>query len=290
MSQNDSIPCSSSYGPPSRVFFSLLFIFSIETLEKPFCTCLMQISEMHALRILCTQKHLLNPKKYIPISSSSIISFQSHQNPKFSRHFRSTSHRRSQELASLEADYPSSGISSDSTGAETDPSVHRTWTVFNTEGIQHSDRQEPGLRSRDEKSEVPVNRGYGTEGKTRSSARYGQASSGSGVARGRKKGKTKVHWVCSDCGHSEGQWWGSCRECNKVGTMKQFSEGDSSVDGSRVSGFEVSDKMVRSWLPQEATEVQPLRLTDVNRGVNQMNWRIPLWVLPHLVFNLVPFV
>lgn len=61
-----------------------------------------------------------------------------------------------------------------------------------------------------------------------------------------------------------------------MGTMKQFSAGESGNGGSRVSGFEVSDNVVRSWLPQQPTEVQPLRLTDVNRGINQMNWRIPL--------------
>ena len=94
--------------------------------------------------------------------------------------------------------------------------------------------------------------------------------------RGRKKGKSKVFWVCSDCGHSDGQWWGACRECNKVGTMKQFSEGESGIGGWRASGFEVSENVVRSWLPQQPTETQPQRLTDVNRGINQLNWRIPL--------------
>ncbi|KAL6335734.1 hypothetical protein AAG906_039497 [Vitis piasezkii] len=65
-------------------------------------------------------------------------------------------------------------------------------------------------------------------------------------------------------------------ECNKVGTMKQFSEGESGIGGSRASGFEVSENVVRSWLPQQPTETQPQRLTDVNRGINQLNWRIPL--------------
>lgn len=43
----------------------------------------------------------------------------------------------------------------------------------------------------------------------------------------KKKGKVKTSWVCESCGHSEGQWWGSCRACNKVGTMRRFSEGSS---------------------------------------------------------------
>ena len=148
--------------------------------------------------------------------------------------------------------------------------------MFDTEGIPYSDRQESGLRRGAEKNEVSVNKGYGSAGKLRSGGGYGQASRDSGFVRGRKKGKKKVHWVCSECGHSEGQWWGACRECNTVGSMKQFSEGESGNDGSRVSGFELSDNVVRSWFPEKSTEVQPLRLTDVNRGVNQMNWRIPL--------------
>ncbi|RVW51953.1 DNA repair protein RadA [Vitis vinifera] len=83
-------------------------------------------------------------------------------------------------------------------------------------------------------------------------------------ARFRKKG-------LRECGEGEIGW-----ECNKVGTMKQFSEGESGIGGSRASGFEVSENMVRSWLPQQPTETQPQRLTDVNRGINQLNWRIPL--------------
>ncbi|KAG2286299.1 hypothetical protein Bca52824_045903 [Brassica carinata] len=43
----------------------------------------------------------------------------------------------------------------------------------------------------------------------------------------KKKGKVKTSWVCESCGHSEGQWWGRCRACNKVGTMRRFSEGSS---------------------------------------------------------------
>ncbi|WJZ94463.1 hypothetical protein VitviT2T_013318 [Vitis vinifera] len=58
--------------------------------------------------------------------------------------------------------------------------------------------------------------------------------------------------------------------------MKQFSEGESGIGGWRASGFEVSENVVRSWLPQQPTETQPQRLTDVNRGINQLNWRIPL--------------
>lgn len=91
---------------------------------------------------------------------------------------------------------------------------------------------------------------------------------------GVKKKKSKVSWVCSNCGHNEGQWWGTCRSCDMVGTMKQFSEGEDSGGGSR--GFEVSENVVRAWLPKQATDVHPLRLTDVNRGINTLDWRLPL--------------
>lgn len=91
------------------------------------------------------------------------------------------------------------------------------------------------------------------------------------------KGKKKTHWVCSSCGHSEGQWWGSCRSCNEVGTFQKFLEGEND-DGSnaKMNGFEVSENAMKSWLPQQTRVSVPLRLTDVNRGVNQMTWRIPL--------------
>ncbi|KAF3956888.1 hypothetical protein CMV_018040 [Castanea mollissima] len=82
----------------------------------------------------------------------------------------------------------------------------------------------------------------------------------------KKKGKARFSWVCADCGHSDGQWWGTCRQCNAVGTLKRFSEGGSA---------EVSEG--KTWLSPKAGESQPMRLTDVNRGINQLNWRIPLY-------------
>ncbi|KAF5466507.1 hypothetical protein F2P56_016425 [Juglans regia] len=89
------------------------------------------------------------------------------------------------------------------------------------------------------------------------------------IARSKKKGKEKVSWVCADCGHSDGQWWGLCRQCNAVGTLKRFSDGESEAS--------VSEAASRSWLSQQTGDVRPLRLTDVNRGINQLKWRIPLY-------------
>ncbi|KAI4330658.1 hypothetical protein MLD38_028925 [Melastoma candidum] len=95
-----------------------------------------------------------------------------------------------------------------------------------------------------------------------------------------KKGKSKVFWVCDVCGHEDGQWWGTCRACDRVGTLKRFSVDDGGGgggNGNRMSGFEVTENAARTWLPQKrAGEVQPLKLKDVNRGSNGTQWRIPL--------------
>ena len=82
----------------------------------------------------------------------------------------------------------------------------------------------------------------------------------------KKKGKAKVSLVCVDSSHSDGQWWGTCHACNVVGTIKRFYEGQS---------VEVSETR-QSWLSHTPGELRPLRLPDVNRGINQMNRRIPL--------------
>lgn len=104
-----------------------------------------------------------------------------------------------------------------------------------------------------------------------------------------KKGKSKTVWVCESCGHSEGQWWGSCRTCHKVGTMKRFSEGSESSasggGGSNSTGSGFSESKGSSWLPEQAT-VQPHRLTDVIHGITQQQWRISLYEISFLMmFN-----
>ncbi|KAE9467860.1 hypothetical protein C3L33_00216, partial [Rhododendron williamsianum] len=106
------------------------------------------------------------------------------------------------------------------------------------------------------------------------SEKKGLGLGGGGVYVNRKKGKGKVAWVCSSCGHSEGQWWGACRGCSSVGTIVKFVEGV--YDEGKTRGFEVSENVVRTWFPNLGTDTVPLRLTDVNRGVNQTEWRIPL--------------
>lgn len=96
-----------------------------------------------------------------------------------------------------------------------------------------------------------------------------------------KKGKSKTVWVCDSCGHSEGQWWGSCRACHKVGTMKRFTEGSASSasggGGSKATGSSLYEGSGLSWLPEQAVG-QPHRLTDVIHGITKQQWRFSLYV------------
>nr|GFD29124.1 ATP-dependent peptidase [Tanacetum cinerariifolium] len=81
---------------------------------------------------------------------------------------------------------------------------------------------------------------------------------------------------CSDCGWSDGQWWGICKECGSSATMREFKEVVVD-DGGKTSGFQVSEKIMQGWFGKGgAGENVPLRLTDVNKGVNHLNWRFPL--------------
>ncbi|KAM1493039.1 hypothetical protein FF1_024884 [Malus domestica] len=290
-------------------------------------------SDMRALRAISTHKHLLKPTLSIP----SLASFQSLQNPNFSRHFHSTSRLHHAEEPGSAADSLQTHNSSSSKGE-----TRRGWSVFhpvthtlatqrvpNTSGDgqelrgENESETQLGLSSlgngfdeiekdrvqRSGKSETQLglsNFGYGFDEierdeahrSAKSEARMGLSNLRSevggferdeavrsvknvnagtklfgGIGRSKKKGKVKTSWVCSNCGESFGQWWGECRSCNEMGTLKQFSE---TSDDGKVSGFEVSEKVVRSWMPLEASEVGPTRLTDVNRGINWTERRIPL--------------
>ncbi|CAN8306585.1 unnamed protein product [Cochlearia groenlandica] len=86
----------------------------------------------------------------------------------------------------------------------------------------------------------------------------------------KKKSKSKTSWVCEGCGHSEGQWWGSCRACNKVGTLRRFSEGSE----PKGSGGSVESSGL-SWLPEQEV-VQPLKLNAIIDGITRQQWRISL--------------
>ncbi|XP_057773243.1 uncharacterized protein LOC130992573 [Salvia miltiorrhiza] len=86
----------------------------------------------------------------------------------------------------------------------------------------------------------------------------------------KKKGKSRSVHVCSNCGYSDGQWWGTCKQCGEVGTMKRFTTESA---GQKVTGMRASENAVRSWVPRDAA---PVKLTDVYGRVDNSNWRIPL--------------
>ncbi|XP_073118566.1 uncharacterized protein [Henckelia pumila] len=89
----------------------------------------------------------------------------------------------------------------------------------------------------------------------------------------KKKGKSRSVYVCEDCGYSDGQWWGTCKQCENVGTMKRCTT--KNVE-RKLSGTEVSEKVVRTLLPKEMCVPTPIKLTDVYDRINVLDWRIPL--------------
>ncbi|XP_045804023.1 DNA repair protein RadA-like [Trifolium pratense] len=94
----------------------------------------------------------------------------------------------------------------------------------------------------------------------------------------RSTGKVKTQWVCSSCGYTAGQWWGTCPSCTMVGTMKEFHEAKiNDVDNNKVrSGISVSEDAMGAWLPQRGDHLRPVKLSEVNRGFNEKGWRFPL--------------
>uniref|UniRef100_A0A5B6YQ16 RecA family profile 1 domain-containing protein n=1 Tax=Davidia involucrata TaxID=16924 RepID=A0A5B6YQ16_DAVIN len=249
------------------------------------------VSDMRALRSLYTQNHNLN----LNLSTHRFASRSSFiQNPEFFSHFRqadgrtihSNNHRQAKEPSGVVVGGPNNWNSSSSwdnkTGprSEKNPSVYTAYDpvsgrVVTSRGIKNE--QELESSNTEENHPSSSSSDYGGVRKANSIGGSGQVFGIGDIVCNKKKGKSKIHWVCSSCGHSDGQWWGTCRACNSVGTIKQFSEGE--FGGGKTSGFEVSENVMRSWLPQQSTEAVPLRLTDVNRGINQLDWRIPLYGL-----------
>ncbi|XP_024022455.1 uncharacterized protein LOC21408962 [Morus notabilis] len=231
----------------------------------------MQISDMKALRSLSLHKHFLSPTIRNPIPDPFRLSSHSHsptlQNATFSRNFHSTSFL-------FTSDAPNSRIDPSS-----DAKPPRVWTVFDpvsgrivTQKVKHGELQSEGetQKSSSESGDAvgehsPEERSYGSFRKVKS---VGLRD----VVGNKKKGRVKTLWVCSSCGHTEGQWWGMCRSCDAPGTMTEVLDGDSN-DGKIGGG--VSEK-VGSWLPKKEGEVLPIRLKDVQRGISNQEWRFPL--------------
>ncbi|KAH9610975.1 hypothetical protein KSS87_021431 [Heliosperma pusillum] len=214
----------------------------------------MQVSKMAAIQLLRSQMSLLYPSKFkliLPLINSLIIHNQQNQNPKFSRHFRTI------HSSTLKSSSESSLI--DVNGASKEPASEfstRGWSTFSN------------LQSKPTNSIKRVN--FNEEEGSRNRV-YSLSSSISG--------KSKAYWVCSDCGHSTAQWWNTCKSCNKFGTLKKFSVSEN---------VNLENMMKSSWLPEQILgRNAPVRLMDVNRGMNHMEWRIRLSGLLGLEINTV---
>ncbi|CAJ1955344.1 unnamed protein product [Sphenostylis stenocarpa] len=94
------------------------------------------------------------------------------------------------------------------------------------------------------------------------------------VAMEKKKGKGKTQWVCCVCGHTTGIWWGTCPECEEIGTMEKFHE--SKLTDKPRGGLAITEYAMGSWLPRRPEQFRPIKLEEVNRGFNHDKWRIPL--------------
>ncbi|CAN6166677.1 unnamed protein product [Urochloa humidicola] len=133
-----------------------------------------------------------------------------------------------------------------------------------------AEREEEGAGERESEG------GEKEKGKGPASARVVRApTKWSTVAAARKSpgkgGKERTSYVCSNCGEAHSQWWGTCRYCNATGTVDKYvagPDGDASAEGSH--------HVVRSWIPQKSKEMVPQSLQEVNKGINQAAWRIPL--------------
>lgn len=109
---------------------------------------------------------------------------------------------------------------------------------------------------------------------------------------GRKKAapKTKTHWVCEDCGESYAQWWGQCRNCKAMNSLKEFKEAAGNAGKRGGAGARAVENLVlsqanvavkkspraggRAWL--EDVGGGPQRLSDVTKAHSQLHWRLPL--------------
>ncbi|KAL6554300.1 hypothetical protein OROMI_019973 [Orobanche minor] len=195
--------------------------------------------------------------------------------PGLSKNFHSTPHSRfpastaaNETTASSWSAFPSLAT------ADADPSSRETpavETVYDpTTGCVVTKREshgagkelDPGIRKDEDTSSVEV-----TSRVYRDAIRSSTVSSSV-----RKKAKSRSVYVCESCGYSDGQWWGTCRECEETGTMKRYTT--ESADEKKMSETQTSVNIEKkSWLPKEAT---PIRLSDVCNRIDESNWRIPL--------------
>ncbi|PUZ62184.1 hypothetical protein GQ55_4G336300 [Panicum hallii var. hallii] len=166
------------------------------------------------------------------------------------------------------------------------PVESHAWAVFDPAAGRIVKQRSPPSSSttaaaaaEEEEEEEEEGEGAGEDeekGRLRASARVAKAqTSWSSLAAPRKPavkgGKERFSFVCSNCKEADSQWWGFCRHCNAAGTMEKYvlgTDGNASAEGSH--------HIARSWIPQKSKEIVPQSLQEVNKGVNQAEWRIPL--------------
>ncbi|GAB2293452.1 hypothetical protein Dimus_027652 [Dionaea muscipula] len=234
----------------------------------------MQISDMKALRLIRLQslnttltKH--NPTSHTPLTfygTPETVRFSLISRSTFVRFIHSVNHRQSSfpEASVVDADLQNNGDSSISL-SNNEPSSNQSRRVWSIYGNTTGSYPRGSESSNDEEDEVE-SRGISLDSR--------QGIGIGDVVLSKNKGKSKVQWLCSSCGNSTAQWWGKCPACDAIGTVSRYSV-SGNID-SGVNGFEVSENVVRPWLPEQAVKARPLRLKDVKRGMNQSEWRIPL--------------
>ncbi|XP_051139232.1 uncharacterized protein LOC127257016 [Andrographis paniculata] len=91
----------------------------------------------------------------------------------------------------------------------------------------------------------------------------------------KRPGKSRSVYVCENCGYSDGQWWGMCRQCQKTGSMKRLTlEG---AAGEKASRIRLRENVTRSsWLPRETVTQNPVKSSDVCSQIDELKWRITL--------------
>ncbi|XVE88791.1 hypothetical protein DITRI_Ditri19aG0097200 [Diplodiscus trichospermus] len=244
----------------------------------------MQIIEMKAIRsIYYSHKQflILNPTR-IPVSLSFLSRHFHSSNTRFALNSPETdeTHRSPRVWTAFEPltgelyTYHSRQESSDQDNesgsgdeANADVEAEKTYGKAGNANLSTGDKTQKGFSdSKNTARYFPKENTVGMSGKKAFSVNVGD------IIGNKKKGKGKFKWVCEHCGFSDGQWWGVCRSCDHSGTMKRFSERETTN-----TGLEFSETVSRSWLPKPAGDVEPVRLTDVYRGIKKMNYRIPLF-------------
>lgn len=81
--------------------------------------------------------------------------------------------------------------------------------------------------------------------------------------------KNKVHFVCSECGHSEPKWQGQCSSCKEWNTLKEFSVSESKNDdrNARVKGYAGLTSAKRQKLKDVVVSDTP----RIDTGIDEFN-------------------